>query len=86
MINLVLLEGCQKCKKLEEEIKKRGLSYMKTYCEDDSGLCDYLESLVDSYQYPMVLNVNSNNDIRQLFYVTDKYIFYETEDYYFYFW
>lgn len=73
MIKALLIKGCPKCENLKKQLEENKINYIETYCEDDESICDYVESLIDSYEYPIILNVNSKQEIKEIFYRTDKY-------------
>ena len=73
MIKLLILEGCNKCKKIKEALDTKGIEYTTTICEDDTPICDEVEDLTVVYQYPMVLQTDEFGSIKDIFYITDEY-------------
>lgn len=73
MIKLLILEGCNKCKKVKESLDENKIEYSILVCDNDTPICDEVEDLTGVYQYPMILNTNEYGDITSIFYVTDKY-------------
>lgn len=73
MIKLLILDGCNKCKKVKEALDKKGIEYSTIVCEDDTSICDEVEDLTGIYQYPMVLHTDEFGSITDIFYITDEY-------------
>ncbi len=73
MIKILILEGCNKCKKLKEALDDSGIKYATIVCEDDTPICDQVEDLTGVYQYPMVVHTDEFGSITDIFYVTDNY-------------
>jgi len=73
MIKILILEGCNKCKKLKEALDGSNIKYTTIVCEDDTPICDEVEDLTGVYQYPMVVHTDEFGSITDIFYVTDNY-------------
>ena len=73
MTKLLILEGCNKCKKLKEELDSNGIEYSLVVCNDSTTICDEVEDLTGVYQYPMIVYIDNFGSITDIFYVTDKY-------------
>ena len=73
MIKILILEGCNKCKKLKEALDNSNIQYATIVCEDDTPICDQVEDLTGVYQYPMVVHTDEFGSITDIFYVTDNY-------------
>jgi glutaredoxin len=73
MIKILILEGCNKCKKLKESLDSSNVEYATIVCKDDTPICDEVEDLTGIYQYPMAIYVDDFGSITNVFYVTDKY-------------
>lgn len=73
MINVVYLNGCSKCQKLKQQLERQKKDFIAISCDDNPSLCDYIEVLIDSYNYPIVLIKNELDKITDIFYITDKY-------------
>ena len=73
MIKILILEGCNKCKKLKEALDNSNIEYTTIVCEDDTPICDEVEDLTGVYQYPMVVHTDEFGSITDIFYVTDNY-------------
>ena len=72
-IKLLLLEGCQRCQKLKEELGKNYIHYEYEVCKSDSIICDSIEDLINCSNYPIVLKMINNTFIEEILYVTDNY-------------
>ena len=73
MIKLLILDGCNKCKKVKEALDKKGIEYSTIVCEDDTSICDEVEDLTGVYQYPMIIHTDEFGSIKDIFYITDEY-------------
>lgn len=73
MIQLLVLEGCSKCKKVKESLDAKGIDYTTIICKEDTAICDEVEDLTGVYQYPMVLHTDKFGSITDIFYITDEY-------------
>jgi glutaredoxin-related protein len=72
-IKLLLLEGCQRCQKLKEELGKNYVYYEYEICKSDTEICDSIEDLIGCSNYPIVLKIINNNFIEEVIYITDNY-------------
>jgi hypothetical protein len=72
-IKLLLLEGCQRCQKLKEELGKNYIHYDYEICKSDTILCDSIEDLIGCSNYPIVLKMINNNFIEEVIYITNNY-------------
>ena len=72
-IKLLLLEGCQRCQKLKEELSKNYIYYEYEICKSDTEICDSIEDLIGCSNYPIVLKIINNNFIEEVIYITDNY-------------
>ena len=72
-IKLLLLEGCQRCQKLKEELGKNYIYYEYEICKSDTEICDSIEDLIGCSNYPIVLKIINNNFIEEVIYITDNY-------------
>ena len=73
MIKILILEGCNKCKKLKEALDDSRIKYETIVCKEDTAICDEVEDLTGVYQYPMVVHTDDFGYITNIFYVTDNY-------------
>jgi hypothetical protein len=71
-IKLLLLEGCQRCQKLKEELGKNYIHYEYEVCKSDTEICDSVEDLIGCSNYPIVLKMINNTFIQEIYYITDK--------------
>ena len=72
-IKLLLLEGCQRCQKLKEELGKNYIHYEYEVCKSDSIICDSIEDLINCSNYPIVLKMINNVFIEEILFITDNY-------------
>jgi len=72
-INLVTLEGCSRCERLNTLFLNAGIKFHSSTCEEDPQNCDNLEALVESAMYPMVLITNSKNEIFEVLFLASSY-------------
>jgi glutaredoxin len=66
-LQVYLLEGCDKCKKLKTILDRLKIEYEAVPCEDYPSMCDNVENVTGVDMYPMV---NKGN---KLFYIAEKY-------------
>jgi len=66
-LQVYLLEGCDKCKKLKTILNCLKIEYEAVPCEDYPNICDNVENVTGVDMYPMV---NKGN---KLFYIAEKY-------------
>jgi hypothetical protein len=72
-IKLLLLEGCNKCEKLKQELGKNYIYYDYEICKSDTELCDSVEDLIGCSNYPIVLKMINTNFIEEIIYVANTY-------------
>jgi glutaredoxin len=72
-IKLLVLEGCNKCEKLKQELNKNNIRYEYEVCKSDTEICDSIEDLTGYSNYPIVLKMVTSNFIEEVIYITDKY-------------
>lgn len=68
MIDIYVLEGCDKCKKLKTTLTNLKIKYNCISCESDPIACDEIENITGVDSYPMV-NLNG----RHILYIAEKY-------------
>ena len=69
-LTLVLIEGCDRCKKVSETLNKFSIQYNKISCNEASAFCDALESIAETCTYPILLLETSEGNI--IYYVAEK--------------
>ena len=73
-IKLLLLEGCNRCENLKDQLDKKGINYDYEVCKSDTELCDSIEDMIGCSSYPIVLKLNGlYNVIEEVVYITDDY-------------
>lgn len=72
-IKLLLLEGCQRCQRLKEELGKNYIHYEYEVCKSDTEICDSIENLINCSNYPIVLKMINNTFIEEIAFITDVY-------------
>lgn len=73
-IKLLLLEGCNRCESLKDELNKRNVLYDYEVCKSDTEICDSIEDIINCSNYPIVLKINGlYNVIEEIAYITDNY-------------
>jgi glutaredoxin len=66
-LEVYLLEGCDKCKKLKSTLDSLKIEYDAILCEDYPNMCDNIENVTGVDMYPMV------NKEGKIFYIAEKY-------------
>lgn len=69
-LTLVVINGCDKCKKLSETLNKFSIQYNKISCDESPSFCDLLESITKTCTYPILLLETFEGNI--LYYVAEK--------------
>jgi glutaredoxin len=72
-IKMVGLSDCGKCKTLKTNLKQRDIDYEFSDCDKDPQNCDNLEALTGSTQYPMILIQDLEDNLLEIYYLTDNY-------------
>lgn len=72
-IKLLLLEGCNRCEKLKQELGKNYIYYDYEVCKADTEICDSIEDFIGCSNYPIVLKMPTKTAIEEIIYVTDNY-------------
>jgi len=72
-IKVVILEGCDKCRSFKEALTKASIKYDTTTCEQNSDVCDSLESITNSSHYPMVVLSKKNSKILEIIFLAEKH-------------
>jgi glutaredoxin len=66
-LEVYLLEGCDKCKKLKSTLDKLKIEYDAIPCEEYPNMCDNIEDITGVDSYPIV------NLEGKLLYIAEKY-------------
>jgi glutaredoxin len=66
-LEVYVLEGCDKCKKLKSTLDSLKIEYDAVSCEDYPNMCDNIENVTGVDMYPMV------NKEGKIFYIAEKY-------------
>jgi glutaredoxin len=66
-LEVYVLEGCDKCKKLKSTLDNLKIEYDAISCEDYPNMCDNIENVTGVDMYPMV------NKEGKIFYIAEKY-------------
>jgi glutaredoxin len=66
-LEVYVLEGCDKCKKLKSTLDSLKIEYDAIPCEDYPNMCDNIENVTGVDMYPMV------NKAGKIFYIAEKY-------------
>ena len=66
-LEVYLLEGCDKCKKLKTTLDRLKIEYDAVPCEDYPNMCDNIENVTGVDMYPMV------NVAGKIFYIAENY-------------
>jgi glutaredoxin len=66
-LEVYVLEGCDKCKKLKSTLDSLKIEYDAIPCEDYPNMCDNIENVTGVDMYPMV------NKEGKIFYIAEKY-------------
>lgn len=72
-IKVVGLSGCRHCKDLKAQLAKAKIDHIFSDCDKDQESCNSLESLTGSTQYPMILIHDQDDNILEVYYLTDNY-------------
>lgn len=72
-IKLLLLEGCQRCQKLKEDLGKNYIHYEYEVCKSDTEICDSIESIINCSNYPIVLKMINDSLIEEIIFITDNF-------------
>lgn len=72
-ISLLLLEGCKRCETLKSALEKNNTNFESTVCKSDTALCDNIEDIINCSNYPIVLKLDLNNNIKEIGFITDNY-------------
>ena len=66
-LQIYILEGCDKCKKLKTTLDSLKIEYEAIPCEEYPNMCDNIEDVTGVDSYPMV------NLKGRLFYIAENY-------------
>ena len=66
-LQIYILEGCDKCKKLKNTLDSLKIEYEATPCEDYPNMCDNIEDITGVDSYPIV------NLEGKIFYIAENY-------------
>lgn len=66
-LQIYILDGCDKCKKLKTTLDSLKIEYEAIPCEEYPNMCDNIEDVTGTDSYPMV-NLNG-----KLFYIAENY-------------
>ena len=72
-IKMVGLSDCSKCKTLRAQLKQNKIDHEFSDCDKDPQNCDNLEGLTGSNQYPMILIEDLENNLLEVYYLTENY-------------
>jgi glutaredoxin len=66
-LEIYVLEGCDKCKKLKQKLDSLKIEYEVTPCEQYPNMCDNIEDITGVDSYP-IANLNG-----KIFYIAESY-------------
>ena len=66
-VQIYILEGCDKCKKLKDTLDSLKIEYEATPCEQYPNMCDNIEDITGVDSYPMA-NLDG-----KILYIAEKY-------------
>lgn len=68
---LLILNGCNKCKKLKESLEIENISTHSIDCDNDPSICDDLENQTNTSTYPMALT--EHGSLEMIHYIAESY-------------
>lgn len=73
MIKILALQGCNRCNSIKTVLKEKGVFYTNEDCTGNSTICDAIERVANTEDYPIVLLMSSSTKIDEIVFLTTEY-------------